>query len=150
MEECFSYYKKLATGRPDPHLHVKEDENCFADVVVNYKPLYYSMVGKYGFVGQENLFNVYIDCILDCLKRFDPNKGKQTFGNYLKNAFQQGCLTEINRNNCDKRKANIGTYNIDDIFDENAIADTTRDEEKLNSIIAICESREVSSNGLRR
>lgn len=141
MDECFRYYESLMTGVADPHLHFKNNENCFADIVIKYKPLYYSMVTKYGFIGQEALFNVYIDCILDCVKRFDPEKGKQTFGNYLKIAFQQGCLTEINRNNCDKRKANIGTYNIDDVFDENEIADNTKDEAKLNSIIAVIERR---------
>lgn len=141
MEECFSYYEKLVTGLADPHLHFKSNENCFADIVINYKPLYYSMVTKYGFIGQEAIFNVYIDCILDCLKRFDPNRGKQTFGSYLKVAFQQGCLTEINRNNCDKRKANIGTYNIDDIFDENEIISSSNDEAKLNDIIEICGRR---------
>lgn len=141
MEESFSYYQKLITGLPDPHLHFKENEDCFADVVVKYKPLYYSMVAKYGFLGQESIFNVYIDCILDCLKRFKEGKGNQTFGSYLKVAFQQGCLTEINRNNCDKRKANIGTYNYDDIFDENTIADNYKDEDALKAIIEICERR---------
>lgn len=148
MEECFSYYQKLITGLPEPYLHFKDNENCFADIVINFKPLYYTMVTKYGFIGQEAIFNVYIDCILDCLKRFDPEKGKQTFGNYLKTAFMQGCITEITRNNCDKRKANIGTYNIDDIFDENEIADSKRDEDKLNAIIAVCE--EEYSSGLRK
>ena len=141
MDECFNYYSKLCTGFADPHLHFEENENVLADVVLNYKPLYYSMVTKYGFIGQEAIFNVYIDCILDCLKRFDPSKGNQTFGNYLKNAFQQGCLTEITKNNCDKRKANIGTYNIDDVFDENTIVDRSNDEARLNDIINTIERR---------
>lgn len=149
MEECFRYYENLMTRRPDPHLHFSEDENCFADVVVQYKPLYYSMVTKYGFVGQQAIFDVYIDCILDCLKRYKEGYGKQTFGSYLKVAFKQGCLTEINKNNCDKRKANIQTYNYDDLFDENSVIDTYKDEQKLDYIIALCERNEFQ-NGLRR
>lgn len=149
MEECFNYYQKMIVGCPDPHLHFKENENCFADVLIKYKPLYYSMVTKYGFIGQQAIFDVYVDCILDCLKRFKEGAGKQTFGNYLKVAFKQGCLTEINRNNCDKRKANIGTYNYDDIFDENSVISSTKDEDQLNLIIAMCEGKDIE-HGLRR
>lgn len=141
VTESFLYYSKLQTGFADPHLHFREDENAMADVVMLYKPLFYSVVSKYYFLGQETIFNVYIDCIYDCLKRFDPTKGKQTFGNYLKNAFLQGCLTEITKNNCDKRKANIGTYNIDDIFNENTAFQSDDDEEKLNDLINTIEGR---------
>ncbi len=141
MEDSFRYYENFATGIPDPHIHYAENENCFADIVIQYKPLYYSMVGKYGFIGQDNIFNVYVDCILDCLKRYKVGVGKQTFGKYLKVAFQQGCLTEISRLNCDKRRANINTYNYDDIFDENTIIDSTKDENKLNELVSIIEGR---------
>lgn len=141
IEDSFSYYEKLMTRRAEPHLHYEEDENCLADVVINYKPLYYSMVSKYGFLGQETIFNVYIDCIYDCLKRYKVGKGKQTFGSYLKVAFYQGCLTEINKSNCDKRKANISTFNIDDVFDENTIIDSEKDIHKLNMILADIEGR---------
>lgn len=142
MEESFRYFQNLATGLPDPHVHFKNgNEDCFADVVVNFKPLYYSLVKKFSYLGQETIFNVYIDCIYDCLKRFEEGKGKQTFGSYLKVALIQGCSSEITRNNCDKRKANIGTYNYDDIFDENTIIDSEKDKQKLDDIVKLCERR---------
>lgn len=141
MEDCFNYYLKLKTNIPDPHLHYRDDDRCFADVVISYKPLFYAMVAKYGFIGQQAIFDVYIDCILDCLKRYEEGKGKQTFGSYLKVAFKQGCLTEINKNNCDKRKANIGTYNFDDVFDESTVFNNENDIRKLNEILAICKER---------
>lgn len=142
MEESFSYFQKLSTGLPDPHVRFKEgNEDCFADIVINFKPLYYSMVRKFSYLGQETIFNVYIDCIYDCLKRFEEGKGNQTFGSYLKVAFIQGCSSEITKNNCDKRKANIGTYNYDDIFDENTIIDSEKDRRKLDEIVKLCEGR---------